>query len=59
MLTLCGFPASNYYNKVKLALLEQGVAFEGEAVYPSRAEALLALSPLGKVSPQARSAGVA
>jgi len=24
MLTLCGFAASNYYNKVKLALLEKG-----------------------------------
>ena len=49
MLTLCGFPASNYYNKVKLALLEKGVAFEEEAVYPSRDEALLAFSPMGKV----------
>ena len=27
MLTLCGFPLSNYYNKVKLALLEKGVPF--------------------------------
>ena len=26
MLVLCGFPISNYYNKVKLALLEKGVA---------------------------------
>ncbi|HOF30101.1 MAG TPA: glutathione S-transferase, partial [Burkholderiaceae bacterium] len=24
MLKLCGFAASNYYNKVKLALLEKG-----------------------------------
>ena len=23
MITLCGFPISNYYNKVKLALLEK------------------------------------
>ena len=30
MITLCGFAASNYYNKVKLALLEKGVAFEEE-----------------------------
>jgi len=49
MLTLCGFPASNYYNKVKLALLEKGVAFEEEVVYPSRDEALLGFSPMGKV----------
>jgi glutathione S-transferase len=49
MLTLCGFPASNYYNKVKLALLEKEVAFAEESVYPSRDEALLALSPMGKV----------
>jgi glutathione S-transferase len=28
MLKLCGFAASNYYNKVKLALLEKGVPFE-------------------------------
>ncbi len=49
MLTLCGFSASNYYNKVKLALLEKGVAFEEEMVFPSRDEALLAFSPMGKV----------
>lgn len=28
MLKLCGFPISNYYNKVKLVLLEKGVEFE-------------------------------
>ena len=27
MLTLCGFPISNYYNKVKLALLDKGIPF--------------------------------
>ncbi len=27
MLKLYGFPLSNYYNKVKLALLEKGVPF--------------------------------
>ena len=27
MLTLCGFSVSNYYNKVKLALLEKGIPF--------------------------------
>ena len=29
---LCGFAASNYYNKIKLQLLEKGVVFEEELV---------------------------
>ena len=42
-ITLCGLPISNYYNKVKLALLEKGVAFAEERVATgSRDEALLA-----------------
>jgi glutathione S-transferase len=49
MLKLCGFAISNYYNKVKLALLEKGVAFEEELVWPDRSEALLQNSPLGKI----------
>ncbi len=49
MLKLCGFATSNYYNKVKLALLEKGVAFEEELVWIDRSEALLSKSPLGKV----------
>jgi glutathione S-transferase len=50
MITLCGFPISNYYNKVKLALLEKGVPFEEERVMTgSKDEAVLAASPLGKV----------
>ena len=32
MLTLCGFAVSNYYNKVKLALLEKGIPFNEELV---------------------------
>ena len=32
MITLCGFSVSNYYNKVKLALLEKGIAFDEERV---------------------------
>ena len=28
MLKLCGFHISNYHNKVRIALLEKGVAFE-------------------------------
>ncbi|MDB5843188.1 MAG: Glutathione S-transferase N-terminal domain protein [Polaromonas sp.] len=50
MLTLCGFPISNYYNKVKLALLEKGVPFREEVVtLPISDEAALAASPLGKI----------
>lgn len=50
MITLCGFALSNYYNKVKLALLEKGVAFEEEAIGTGRSdEAVLAHSPLGKI----------
>lgn len=50
MLTLCGFAVSNYYNKVKLALLEKGVPFNEEYVGTgSEDEAVLASSPLGKI----------
>ena len=49
VLTLCGFAASNYYNKVKLALLEKGVAFAEEQVFPSSSEDYLKLTPMGKV----------
>ncbi|MBW8470120.1 MAG: glutathione S-transferase [Thiobacillus sp.] len=47
MLTLCGFAASNYYNKVKLALLEKGVPFEEELAWVGETDR--AASPLGKV----------
>ncbi|NDD02877.1 MAG: glutathione S-transferase, partial [Betaproteobacteria bacterium] len=47
MLTLCGFGASNYHNKVKLALIEKGVAFEEELVWVGETDPLA--SPLGKV----------
>ncbi|MGB6055543.1 MAG: glutathione S-transferase [Burkholderiaceae bacterium] len=49
MLKLCGFAASNYYNKVKLGLLEKGVAFDEELVWADRAPVLLEKSPLGKI----------
>lgn len=50
MITLCGTTISNYYNKVKLALLEKGVPFDEQLVKPgSSQEAVLAASPLGKV----------
>ncbi len=49
-ITLCGFPVSNYYNKVKLALLEKGLAFTEETVMTSSTdEAVLAASPLAKI----------
>lgn len=50
MLTLHGSPISNYYNKVKLALLEKGVPFtEAHAATHSTDEAILGASPLGKI----------
>jgi glutathione S-transferase len=50
MLALHGSPISNYYNKVKLALLEKGVPFE-EVYAPTKStdEAVLSLSPLAKI----------
>ena len=47
MLTLCGFAGSNYYNKVKFALLEKGVSFSEELVWVGQTDP--ACSPLGKV----------
>ncbi|MBC7416154.1 MAG: glutathione S-transferase family protein [Herminiimonas sp.] len=49
MLKLCGFALSNYYNKVKLALMEKGVPFEEELVWADRSQTLMAKSPLGKI----------
>src|SRR5690606_9540899 len=46
VLKLHGFAVSNYYNVVKAALLEKGLAFEEVLVYPS--PALLDKSPMGK-----------
>jgi glutathione S-transferase len=49
-ITLCGFAVSNYYNKVKMALLEKGIAFtEQHADTHSHDEAILSASPLGKI----------
>lgn len=47
MLTLCGFAASNYYNKVKFALLEKGVPFQEELSWVGQTDP--ACTPLGKV----------
>jgi glutathione S-transferase len=50
MITLCGMTLSNYYNKVKLVLLEKGLPFTEELVRTgSTDEAVLAATPLGKV----------
>jgi glutathione S-transferase len=50
MITLCGFPISNYYNKVKLALLEKNIPFTEEIVMTKSTDpAVLAASPLAKV----------
>ena len=50
MYSLHGSPISNYYNKVKLALLEKGIAFD-EVYAPTKSteEAILSVSPLGKI----------
>ncbi len=49
MITLCGFAASNYYNKVKLVLLEKGIPFEEKLQWLDASPELLAKSPLGKI----------
>jgi len=53
MLVLCGLPVSNYYSKVKLALLEKGVPFEeeriGTAGVGAKGDDALRDSPLGKI----------
>lgn len=47
MLQLCGFSASNYYNKVKLALLEKGLPFQEVLAWVGEVD--LTASPMGKV----------
>jgi glutathione S-transferase len=50
MITLCGMSLSNYYNKVKIVLLEKGVPFTEQLVRTgSKDEAVLTATPLGKV----------
>src|SRR5687768_16555518 len=53
MLVLHGFSSSNYYNVVKLALLEKELPFEESVVYSGAGEAYrpdyLEHSPIGKV----------
>jgi glutathione S-transferase len=50
MVKLCGFHISNYFNKVRIAMLEKGVAFELDpACRPSQQEDFLARTPMGKI----------
>ena len=49
MLKLYGFSVSNYYNMVKLALLEKGLPFEEVLFYPGPSPEALTISPRGKV----------
>ncbi|MBP1126784.1 MULTISPECIES: glutathione S-transferase family protein [Pseudomonas] len=49
MLKLYGFSVSNYYNMVKLALLEKGLPFEEVPFYAGQTQETLTISPRGKV----------
>ena len=49
-LKLCGFALSNYYNKLKLQLLEKAIPFEEELVWAGNTHPkLMDRSPMGKV----------
>lgn len=49
MLKLHGIALSNYYNIVKQAMLEKGIAFEEISAPPSQDMSFLAKSPMGKI----------
>lgn len=49
MLKLHGFAVSNYYNMVKLALLEKGLPFEEVPFFAGQTPQALEISPRGKV----------
>ncbi|MEM7664184.1 MAG: glutathione S-transferase [Pseudomonadota bacterium] len=49
MIKLHGFPASNYFNMVKLALIEKGADYEDVRIYTGQSEDMLAKSAMGKV----------
>ena len=49
MIKLYGFAISNYYNKIKLVLLEKEIEFSEEFLLPSQDESVLNRSPLGKI----------
>ncbi|TXS92809.1 glutathione S-transferase family protein [Parahaliea maris] len=48
MITLYGFPFSNYHNMVKHALMVKGLDFDEQITYPGSPE-LAAVNPMGKV----------
>ena len=49
VITLCGFGVSNYYNKLKLILLEKEIPFQERLVYPWQRESFRQSSPMGKI----------
>ena len=49
MIKLYGFPLSNYFNMVKVVLLEKGIDFEVVETMPSQEDDYLSKSPMGKV----------
>lgn len=49
MLKICGSRVSNYFNKVRLVLIEKGIPHQEETVGPSQDEAVRLRSPMGKV----------
>ncbi|MDK1024719.1 MAG: glutathione S-transferase [Gammaproteobacteria bacterium] len=49
MLKLYGFTVSNYFNIVKVALLEKGVDFEIVDTFPNQTDEFLGKSAIGKV----------
>jgi glutathione S-transferase len=49
MFKLYGFAVSNYFNMVKLALLEKGLPFGEVTFYPTQTPESLAISPRGKI----------
>jgi glutathione S-transferase len=49
VITLCGFGVSNYYNKLKLVMLEKAIPFNERLVYPWERDSFWSSSPLGKI----------
>ena len=49
MIKLYGFTVSNYFNMVKMALIEKGIDYEFVEIQGSQDEAFLKMSPMGKV----------
>jgi glutathione S-transferase len=49
MIILRGFGVSNYYNKLKLCLLEKNIPFQERTTYPWERDGFLQSSPLGRI----------